>query len=359
MGGGSRNTQLLVASAVGVAAVTVAYFLSSGKLSGGSADDANLAPALTEDEAVKIMTAVMDKFKLNYISIMQYAAQIKQQYAGQGMQVDDAELMGHLLPQAEKAFQESEAAVYSDFDVDSSEVEDAVNSYLEAGNCPELADIVSKIRRMYKELGGQLEDSSAVASTKKKSKSSTSSSSKKAAKSSSSGKETDTDDDDEAEDAATGGISSLLSGAGSGGVNATAGACTITTVDHFVGFVDAMAEKMAEFFDGYFDAFVAEYGPLSPNSPTEVQQRFQMGMVKLAEEVQQAFFVSTNMTEKHFEALLMAHQNDERVQMAFMKLQYATQSRMQARMAQQQRQAAGAGAGADDEEEEVARVEEL
>ena len=55
------------------------------------------------------------------------------------------------------------------------------------------------------------------------------------------------------------------------------------------------------------------------------------------------------MTESDFEQLLMKYQNNEKVQMAFMQLQYATQAKLQQRMSE----ASGASAG------DTGQVEEL
>lgn len=108
----------------------------------------------------------------------------------------------------------------------------------------ELKAIVKKIRQMYKELGGS------VASEE-------------------SGNSQPTRPSSKVEEVTESDVS---------------GECSIQTVDQFIALVDAMATKMVEFFDGYFDAFTAQYGPLSEQSSPEIQQRFQMGMMKLAEE---------------------------------------------------------------------------
>ncbi len=44
--------------------------------------------------------------------------------------------------------------------------------------------------------------------------------------------------------------------------------------------------------------------------------------------------MACNMEEAYFEKLVMKYQSDERVQMAFMQLQYGSQMRLQQRMQQ-------------------------
>ena len=330
-----RSKILLAAGAVTAIALSVYGYMSYAGAS--KEDDSNLEPALTEDEIVTIMANIEDKFKAGYMQMSQYMNQIKMQYQQQGMQIDQAELTKALLPQAEKMFADAEDAVYEEFDCTAEEVEEAHRVYEARGN-EKLKEITKKIKAMYKELGGVVDASSGRAV---------------AAKGKAKGAKKETVEPAEPAEPAEGSSESMFGGGG-----APSGPCTIVSVDDFIGFVEAMAGKMAQFFDGYFDAFTAEYGRLSASSSPEMQQRFQMGMVKLAEEVQQAFFVSCNMTEKQFESLLMQHQGDPRVQMAFMQLQYATQQRMQQRLAESEG-VAGPGDLAPPQVEEVGSVEEL
>lgn len=108
----SSNKMVLVSGVVALAALAVGAYasFSSGSSSSSNSD---LLPALTEEETIKIMSDVADKFKLAYMQMLQYANGIKQQYQQQGMQIDEKELMNALLPQAEKGFQEAENQVYS------------------------------------------------------------------------------------------------------------------------------------------------------------------------------------------------------------------------------------------------------
>ena len=118
-------------------------------------------------------------------------------------------------------------------------MEDAVTTYISEGH-KELEQIVKRIKKMYKELGGDV-DMNSSSNTSVKSKSSTKQSSVVA--------------EIEEEESTFGG----------GALNAS-GPCLIVTVDQFVGFVEAMAEKMSYCFDGYYDAFSEQYGKLTPTS---------------------------------------------------------------------------------------------
>ena len=112
----STNKMLFVAGTVALAALTAGAYATLGFGSSNSTNtngESELLPALTEEESIKIMSDVADKFKMAYMQMMQYANGIKQQYQQQGMQIDENELMGALLPQVEKSFQEAEDAVYS------------------------------------------------------------------------------------------------------------------------------------------------------------------------------------------------------------------------------------------------------
>ena len=98
----------LAAGAIGALVVSIGYYVSTTK---GTASDDGLAPALTEEEAVKIMSIMEDKFKHGFTQTSQYVQQVKMQYQQQGMMVDEKELQKALLPQAEKLFHEAEDAV--------------------------------------------------------------------------------------------------------------------------------------------------------------------------------------------------------------------------------------------------------
>jgi len=107
----NRNKIILAVGAFGALLASVGYYLSTRK-SSNSEDEVDLAPSLTEEEAVKIMATIEDKFKFGYLQMTQYAQQIKTQYQQQGMMIDEKELNKALLPQAEKMFNDAEAQVY-------------------------------------------------------------------------------------------------------------------------------------------------------------------------------------------------------------------------------------------------------
>ena len=107
--GSLNRNKLLISGVVGVAAVALGYYTLFGNKLNENGDE---APALTEEEALKVMNLICDKFQLVAAQMSQYAQGVKQQYQQQGMMVDESELMQALLPQVDKGLQESEQAAY-------------------------------------------------------------------------------------------------------------------------------------------------------------------------------------------------------------------------------------------------------
>ncbi len=150
-------------------------------------------------------------------------------------------------------------------------MEDAVNSYSNPGSSlysADLAQVVLKIKKLYKELGGDVDLTPVMNATNTKVSATLKRNSSKAV----------------ADDSTLEPVSVPNDIATFGLAEANRGECSIVTADDLIKFVAAMAEKMGEFFDGYYDAFVKEYGPLSAKSSEETQQRFQIGMMQLGRE---------------------------------------------------------------------------
>jgi hypothetical protein len=134
--------------ATGVAAYTYAF--PSNKSS-------DLAPAVTEEDAKKMMKLILDKLKLLAPRLMGAAQNIKQQIQQQGQDIDDVTLMKQfILPHFDSNLKEIQDAVLEEFDVDEDELEEAVDVYIAAGDA-ELIDIAKSIRVLHKQFGGDVE----------------------------------------------------------------------------------------------------------------------------------------------------------------------------------------------------------
>ena len=189
-----------------------------------------MLPALTEEETVAIMTTILDKLKLSAARMVKAAENIKQQLAQQGQEMEDKVIMANfILPHFETAFKEIESQVYEDKDVEEHEVEEATYYYIEHGNAT-LKEAGKKIRLIYKEFGGEVEESA----------------------------------DFEVDQTGASQRSSVNLG-----------------VKEIVGVLNSIGEKMSNATDGYIETFVQTYG--SPNSP-ELLESFQTGMIALSEE---------------------------------------------------------------------------
>jgi hypothetical protein len=140
------------------ALIASAYGIYSYVGSSGSSKDSNLLPALTEEEARKIMSAILDRFQMNIPKLFRAADSIKQQFLQQGQDIDDATLLKQfLLPHLEQGLKDIQEAVLEEYDVDEGDLEDAVTTYIEKGDA-ELTRISAVIRGVFKKFGADIVD---------------------------------------------------------------------------------------------------------------------------------------------------------------------------------------------------------
>jgi hypothetical protein len=192
-----------------------------------------LAPALTEEEAIKVLRKVVEEAKKIGMPLVQqiegFLQQIEQQNPGHQLdreKVIKTLILPHLgLPgKFESALQRAQDKVFDDFDVDEIEMEDAISYYSKQGN-KEIKEMEEKLKALYKTFGGEVaeeEESSADNSTGK-----------------------------------------------------------ILTAEEVVNVLGQLAERMSELTDGYIEAFKEAHG--LPQTPEHITA-FQHGMMELSEE---------------------------------------------------------------------------
>jgi hypothetical protein len=135
------------------AAVLAVGYGAFSLFSGGAGSD-NAAPAITEEEAKKMMRKILEAVKLTAPKMLRAADNIKQQIAAQGQQVEDAQILQHfILPHLETAIREATQGICEEFDFDEDELAEAVEVYTEAGD-EELIFIAQQIKVIYQQFGG-------------------------------------------------------------------------------------------------------------------------------------------------------------------------------------------------------------
>lgn len=255
----------LGAAVVSLIAVGLA---ASWGLSSSASSGEELAPALTEDEALGVMTAIFDKVKVVAAKMVRAAENVKQQIAAQGQEIEDKKLMQtFILPHFETSYREIQQQALDDADVEESELEEAVNEYMKQGHQP-LIEIYTRIRLIYKEFGGDCgEDGEVLA-----------------------GKEQEGADE--------------------------------ITHDMIILVLQKLAERMNAVTLGFIHQFKEQYG--SPNSPT-VQAAFQQGMLSLSEEAEKAVLAEFGISPLAFQQALLRNQDSQEIGEVIMKMQIQNQ----------------------------------
>jgi exonuclease VII small subunit len=81
------------------------------------------------------MMSFLDKLKVVALRHKRAAESIKQQIEAQGQQIDEKQfLAGYMLPHFETALKDLQSQVFSEFDVEEDELEEAVAYYMKGGN---------------------------------------------------------------------------------------------------------------------------------------------------------------------------------------------------------------------------------
>jgi len=246
----------LFATAV-VATGTVAYYVFGGS----SKHDSNILPAVTEEEALEMMSQIMDKIKVLIPKMLRAADGIKQQLAQQGQEIDDMQLMKtFILPHVKEQFDAIQAGILEQYEYDDDELEEAVQFYILEGN-EKLAEISDKIKSIYKEFGGDVEV-----------------------------------DAPEASEAAQG-----------------------LSEDNVVELMQGLSDKMAYNTDIFCSQFIENFG-----APTTIQgmEQFQMGLMQIADGAEKELLGSHGLSQQDFQAILMQYQSNRKIIEIFTSMQY-------------------------------------
>jgi len=233
-----------------------------------SSDDVNSLPCLSAEETEMIMHALNDKVKIIMGTLQRTIDTIKQKFAAQGQQCDDAQLKEHLiLPNFLKEFSNAEAEVLELFDVDSDELEDAVKHYSRLGNNV-IIDLSKNIKIYYKNLGGVIETESSKSKSLKDS----------------------------------------------------------ITLEQILTIIDSLAHAINTRTDQYILAFMSDYGAPSNQSSLTT---FNSGMAAMQGAIQQEILSSNGLTEQEFSEALMKHQTELVIQEKLTNMQRQQQLLLQ------------------------------
>ena len=303
-GSGKRRSEMLrtavLGTAVAAAAAAAYVVLSPGRkaapLLGGGEEE--LAPALTEAETLQIMSSILDKVKMIAMRMVQASENIKAQLAQQGQEMDDRKLMKtfiyqHFVDQLEQI----QSSVLSEFDAEESELEDAVTVYLSGGGggegsseeqikaVRELREIVSKIKELNYQFGG--------------------------------------DRDSDESGSGAGGIGADGDGEGDGDNAGDEGQREVTLGD-LLDVIETLTVRISDEMDDYITNFKDLHG--DPDA-TNIEQ-FHHGFMKLTEEIEKRTLAELEITPIAFQKALERNSHQQQIQLAFMKMQMASQQKM-------------------------------
>lgn len=145
---GTAQSALAVTAVIGSSVLLYNYFVPSSS---------KLAPAIDEEEAKKIMNGILKKLKILIPKLLMAVQNIKMQIQQQGQEVDDMTIMKQfILPHFESNLKEIQDSVLEEHDVDEDELEEAVTTYIAAGD-EELASLAKSIKVMYQQFGGDVD----------------------------------------------------------------------------------------------------------------------------------------------------------------------------------------------------------
>jgi hypothetical protein len=246
-----KESPAKVGLAVSALAVTAAYLYSFSGTSGSS----DLAPAIEEEDAKKMMEKILEKLQLLAPRLMNAAQNIQQQIEQQGQEIEEKQLMKQfILPHFDTNLKEFQDAVLNEFDVDADELEEACDVYITEGD-EELAQICRSIRALYRQFGGDVEEESSSA--------------------------------------------------------ASSSAVLDMSVDEVVGLMKELAKHMLQATDDYCAKFIDESGV--PRTQAHLEA-FQVGQMKLSQEVEKSLLTECGLSETDLQKMLMANSDNKAIQ---------------------------------------------
>jgi hypothetical protein len=263
-------------SAVAVMAVAAAgavlyqtMLSKKGKSSKGEEEE--LAPALTEEETVKIMGAILDKVKILSMRMMQAAENIKAQLAQNGQEMDERKLMLTFIhPHFMEQLEQIQSAVLSEYEAEESELEDAVNVYVNTD--AQVREIVDKIKLINYQFGG--------------------------------------DRDEEAEE--------------SGGLSSSADVGREVTLDELIEVLNDLTENISEGMDEYITEFKETNGVPDESN----MELFHHGFMRITEELEKEVLKQRDISTLAFQRAVEKNSQHRALQEAFAQMQITSASKM-------------------------------
>lgn len=225
-----------------------------------------LLPALEEEEVASVMQEFLEKTKYTSTQLLKMAEKLKAQIQAQGQDIDDKILYReYILPQFEVKLKEIQDTLYSQYDLNEDEVEEAFNFYAERGN-KTLCEVQHIIQAIYREFGGDTGDSSA----------------------------------------ATGEDSSL-------------------NVDDFCEVLEALVTEIEVLMEAYVSNFVETHGTVTPM----LAEAFNMGIMRVTEGAEEEIFARFGVSKKAFHDSFGKHSSSSRVMQLVAQIQYMSQEVLQ------------------------------
>lgn len=265
----SRNSVMAAAVLAAAAAVGAAYLALGRKQAQVKNSSGDCAPALTEDETLAVMRAIIEKVKAMAIRMMQATEGIKAQMQQQGHEMDQRKLMQTFIYQHfVDAMENIQSTVLAEYEVEESELEEAVDEYTRGGDV-ELREIVSKLKAIHYQFGGE------------------------------------GDPADLAQQEADDGSEDL-------------------SLDDLLVVIDTLAGRIAEQMDDYILDFKEQHGlPMGP-----LMEQFHIGFMRLTEALEKATMQELGVSLATFQRSVERHSSSPRLQMAFHQMQMISQAKM-------------------------------
>lgn len=266
----SRSTVLGLGALAAVSVMAYQYW-TSGE------DSGDALPALTAEETEEVLQALVSQAKELVIKSQGVEANIKQRFASQGQQCDDAQLREHLLvPTFLKDFEAAEAEVLSTFDVDADELREAAEHFTAEGS-KQVEELSEAIKQCFRAVGGTVASNSPANR-----------------------------------------VAVAAPSAGSSGQT--------LSLDNVLQLLSTLASILNAKTDEYITAYKSEHG--LPQDQMGFQ-RFQMGMVQVSEVTEKEVLVAHGLTEDGFRQALMSYKDEQAVMEVMMVIQQQSQMILQ------------------------------
>lgn len=265
-----RSTQNAPGRTAGFAALAIGGIVAASFVFAEPPSGPHLRPALTEEETQKIMQSIFDKLRKSVEQMMGHVQNIKQQLAQQGQDVPDQVILKqYIFPHFEAAFKEIESSTLEEFDAESFELEDAVNTYVAEGYGA-LVELSEKMKMLYKAMGG----------------------------------------DDGSGDAEGG--EATVSGADEGGQPEV-------TRELLLKILSRLSDHMSVEMDAYCKRFIAQNG--GPPTSMEEAQAFQEGILAVSDTAEKKTTTEFGITGSALSQAIMAHSEHKSVKAQIQQLQ--------------------------------------